>query len=104
MEDNLQNQILVLEKELHDLKTIQGAVRSARAYSYAGTFGESGARIILQITYADGDTPIILSWEGSDLITPLRISGNKQKIFLAIYGGQVLNFYSTREIKSIARL
>lgn len=103
-EDLLQNEISEMERELEDLKTVQGVLRTARAYSYTGTFGASGARITLEITYADGDSPIVLSWFGSGFIVPLKIVGNKQKIHIGIYGGQELSFYSTREIKNVVRL
>lgn len=100
----MQEEIIKLENELHDLKTIQGAIKTARAYTYSGTFGQAGARITLEITYANGDIPIILSWSDSAYITPLKISGNKQKIFMSIYGGQKITFSATREIKSVVRL
>mgnify|MGYP006945361637 CR=1 FL=1 len=103
--DDLQTEIMELEQELRDLKQIQGVLRTAMAYSYSGTFGSSAARVTLEITYADGDAPIVMSWLGTRYLTPLKIVGNKQKIHLAIYTtGVRITFYSTREIKSVVRL
>lgn len=104
MINDIQTQITELEKELHDLKTIQGVIRTARAYSYTGTFGSSAARAMIEITYKDGDSPIILSWLGNNYTTPLKPVGNKQRVHLSIYNGQKMTFYSTREILSIVRL
>lgn len=102
--DDLQQEIIDLEQELRDLKQIQGVLRTARAYSYSGTFGASGARLTLEITYADGDIPIIMYIMGNRYALPLKPIGNKQKVHLAIYNEQTMTFYSTREIKSVVRL
>lgn len=101
----IQKEIQELEKELRDLKTIQGSIKTARGYSWTGKFGSiEEARVNVQITYEDGDIPIIMSWAGSHWITPLKIEGNKQKIHIALYYAQNITFFSTRRILSVERI
>lgn len=101
--DLIQAEIADIERELKDLKTVQGPIVNVLGYKYSYMFNVSRDNTIFKITYVKGDQPLILIVEplgGLFDPIPLAVVDNVQYIASWIFGGQV-DFYSNWQITSI---
>lgn len=107
--EDIQDNIIELERELLDLKTIQGVIKSAQGYSISYQHNDSSQagqlNQVLQLNFADGSGDILCYCAGSSFAVPLKPVGNSQKVyFYMLFDGQMITFYSNREILSVVRL
>lgn len=102
----IQDMITEAERELHDLKTIQGGIKYMTAYTMNYTNGNTGlTNQLLEVTYDDGEEPIFSELLGSNLAAALGINGNKQRFFLRLfYANQTISISSNRPILSITNV
>jgi len=104
--DLIQAEIAAIERELRDLKTVQGPIVNILGYKYSYYLHSYRENTIFKITYIKGDQPLILIPNPDGGIfdpIPLAVVDNVQYLAAAIFGGQV-DFYSNWEIVSIERL
>lgn len=100
--ENLQSMLKIMERELHDLKTVQGVMSTVKAYSYECT---PSAVTALTITYESGSQAIvseIFTEEGSAILGTVDEETNTQKIFFMSQVSAKIQVVSTRPILSIA--
>ena len=106
---DLQDEIIALENELKDLKTIQEVLPNmtayTKSYTHTGT-GQSGqVNQIIEVEYADGTGPIFSGCTNQDYGGVLEISSNKQRFFFRIlFTNTKLTFYSNREIVAVRNI
>lgn len=110
MDDSyIQKNIMKMETELRDLKTIQGAIKKAPGFAGTYTHHDSTQQgklnQIIEVTYADNNGPILSSVYGNPFAVMLQPIGNKQKIyFTMIYDNSSIVVNSNKEILSIVRI
>lgn len=107
--DDLQSNIENIERELADLKTVQGVIKSALGYSISYTHSALDQSQVLnqqlKVHFATGDGPILCSCSGSGFDTAFKIVNNAQiYYFRMLYDQQKITFYSNREILSVELL
>lgn len=102
---DIQQNIEQLERELFQLKTIQGAIKSATGYTYTYTHNVSEPQeqvdVVLEVTYSSGDGEI-LSAIYNNFVVPLKIENNKQKAYFRILNsGAKVVISSSRPVVSV---
>lgn len=104
--NKIQETITEMERELHDLKTIQGGIKYMTAYTMNYTNGATGlTNQLLEVEYGDGEEPIFSELLGSNVAVALEITNNKQKFFLRLfYANQTISISSNRPILSITNV
>ena len=104
--DLIQAEIADIERELRDLKTVQGPIVNVLGYKYSYTFNVSRDNTIFKITYTKGDQPLIFYADPNGGVfdpIPLAVVDNEQYLASGIFGGQV-DFYSNWPITSIEQV
>lgn len=107
--DTIQKEIIELEKELVNIKTVQGSIKTVFGYSagYANPDSTPLGQLdqVLELTYADGDGLILCIPNGASTVCPLPPVGNKQRFYFRIlYYNEPIIFTSNREILSIEKV
>lgn len=97
----LQMKIKELEQELSDLKTIQGGLKNIKCYTYRFTSSGYEFGAMIEVSYEDGDEPVITRAFMQPLPLALKLSGNKQRFWLTRNYGDEIIFVSTRRILSV---
>ena len=95
----IQQMIEQAKKDLRDLKTCQGVIKSVAAFTYTFT-PDTGLPHI--ITYADGENSIITDAYSDALVVFATPTNNTQKIFNMSQAPSTITFVSTRPILSVA--
>lgn len=107
-EKNIQDELERLEKELRDLKTIQGVIPTMNGYTYNYVHSGSGQQqvnVLLEVEYADGEGEIYSGCMNTMLLAPLEIIGNKQRFFYRIlFDNTISTFYANRPILSVKKI
>lgn len=105
----IQKNIVKMETELRDLKTIQGAIKKASGfvgtYTHHDSTQQGQLNQILEITYADTNDKTLSSVYGSGFSVLLQPIGNKQHIFFVVLANNsTIAVQSNRPITSITRI
>ena len=103
-EQELQLELKKLEQELLDLKTIQGAVKSADGFAYTYTNSGSGLQYqTLRVHFKSGSGPI-LCYCSSKYGVPLKITGNHQDFSFRFLWQGGTSFFSNVPIESVENI
>lgn len=103
--NEIQQLILKLEKELLDIKTIQGAIKSAGGYTKDYVWSSTLQNQTLRVNFAPADSPILCYVFGGSFAVPLKISNNTQSFFFRLaFSGESATFFSNREILSVENI
>lgn len=100
---NLQDEIVALENELMELKTIQGVLPNMNAFTenYIHT-NPSATNQIIEVEFADGDGLIFSGCTNQNYAAALDIVNNKQRFYFRLmFNGTKLTFYANRPILSV---
>lgn len=97
---DIQEMIMQAEKDLRDLKTCQGAIKTIGAFTY--TFTPTSALPHL-ITYADGQNAIITDAYSGVVVVFGYPSGNQQLMFNMSQAPMPITLVSTRPIISVVQ-
>lgn len=98
-EKSLKTTILELEREVRDLKTFQGGLKTVEAFTY--TFTPSGVSGRFKITYSDGADAIITQIYSGASSWLSKIENNIQYFWLQAQAATQVLVVSTRPILSV---
>lgn len=105
----LQQNVAKMEKELKDLKTIQGAIKKASGFTGTYTHHDSTQQgqlnQIVEITYGDDNANTLSYVSGNRFAVMLQPNGNKQRVFFVMLNNNsTIVVQSNRPITSITRI
>lgn len=103
--NKLQTKISDIERELMDLKTVQGPIINVTAYHYDYDFNFTLDNNLFTINFIKSDEPLILIADMNDVFTPIPLAlvGNKQYYATGMFTSHV-RFYSNWEITGVTEL
>lgn len=99
--DTLQQEMLALERMIHDLKQSKYAGTMLSVYSFTDSSGDAGAIGVHKITFEDGQMPIITEIYSGSSITIFSPEGNTQYYYSQAQGQANVYIFSTRKILSV---
>lgn len=99
--DTLQQEMIRLERMIHDLKQAKNAGTLVKTFNYSDTSADSSSPGIHKITYADGSMPIITEIYAGTSITLFTPEGNEQYYYVISQGVADVMIISTRPIVSV---
>lgn len=103
--NRLQTEVLNIERELMDLKAVQGPIINITAYHYDYNFDFTLENNLFTVNFVKGDQPLILIADTDGLFTPIPLAlvDNKQYYASGLFSSGV-RFYSNWQITGITEL